>query len=85
MLSHQIFRATRAIILIALGAAAILSCVGAQARDRGVKPSLPRANDFYATTEEPAERSNASYSGGCFTTNSATEAARGIRHWRGGC
>lgn len=74
--------------LLAAGVAAAFSCGAAQARNHGAQASsIHRAQDFYASTvAEPAARPEVSYgAGGCFTTNTPAEAAKGIRHWSGGC
>lgn len=66
-------------------------CAGAsgaaEARDHGVRVPVHHS-DFYAYAggAEPTERAATAPShGGCFTTNSPAEAAKGIRHWSGGC
>jgi hypothetical protein len=61
---------------------------GVAAREHGEK-SHPHPRDFYAVAEEgPAANAGAATPANhskCFTSSTPMEAARGIRHWTGGC
>lgn len=59
----------------------------AEARDNGLRQggAHHQARDFYAVAPSAAEEAPAVESHSCFTTNSPTEATRGIRHWSGRC
>jgi len=79
----------RALILAGLCAGALAALtVASQAREHGIR--VPgHHGDFYAYAggADPVERAAAPATshGGCFTTNTPAEAAKGIRHWSGGC
>ena len=61
---------------------------GVEAREHGDK-NHAHARDFYAVADEgPATNAVAAAPANhskCFTSSTPMEAARGIRHWSGGC
>jgi hypothetical protein len=75
---------------LALGSALGLALMvgGVEAREHGDK-SHAHARDFYAVADEgPAANAVAAAPANhskCFTSSTPMEAARGIRHWSGGC
>jgi hypothetical protein len=68
-------------IVVVLGA----SIAPAAAASRAERAQA-RYTEYYALAPSEAETGSAMHHvGSCFQTNSAVEAARGIRHWTGAC
>lgn len=74
--------ATLALAIVAVLSASI---VPAAATSRAARAQA-RYTDYYALAPSETDAGAAMHNvGNCFQTNSAVEAARGIRHWTGAC
>ncbi len=72
---------------LAFAIAAVLSAsIAPAAAGSRAERAQARNNDYYALAPSEMDSGAATrHIGDCFQTNSAVEAARGIRHWTGAC